>query len=253
MTAEKNTGAEQRPGTVILFVRAPVLGTVKTRLADEIGADAALALHRAFFADSLRTAREVGARVIVSHTTGPAFDESDDADDQMEQRGESFGERVDHAFADARKLVPHGPLLMLGGDTPHLAPSALARAFDALAHAPSVLGPTPSGGFYLIGFAERTTPLAPAFDGPGESARAARLLARAGLGPSILETFFDVDLPTDLVGMILHLELLSASASDWIPNRTAESVRRLGLNVVETSDGGTRSHRLAQGATPARD
>ncbi len=231
-------------GTVIVFARAPELGRVKTRLAAEIGADAALELYRAFLCDSLELVRRAGARALLAHTGATAFPEASAAEVCVAQRGATFGERVDNAFVDARAHAPDGPLLMIGADAPHLAPTALARAIEALGSAPAVLGPTPGGGFYVVGFAGAPTPIASAFGGAGEAARAVRLLRHHAVAPAVLATFFDVDIADDLIGLILHLELLDAARASWVPPRTRAAIARLGFAVASAD--GTRGHVLTR-------
>jgi glycosyltransferase A (GT-A) superfamily protein (DUF2064 family) len=70
----------------------------------------------------------------------------------LEQRGQSFGERLQAAFADARRLG-YRRIVAVGNDTPGLTARHLRRAFAALERAPLVLGPSTDGGVYLIGAA----------------------------------------------------------------------------------------------------
>ena len=62
------------------------------------------------------------------------------------------------------------------------------------------------------------------------------------MSPRVFDSFFDIDVPEDLVGLISYLELLSASASDWIPVRTVETIEALRLRVDQGR--GTRGQRL---------
>ncbi len=223
-------------GTLLVFARAPELGRVKTRLATAVGDAGALRLHQAFLGDSLEAARGAGARVLLAHTGTADFAETQLADTVFPQEGASFGERVDRAFARARALAPSGPLAIVGVDTPHTGPRAWARALVALEDAPAVLGPSPGGGFHLLGFAAEPVPIARAFEGPNEAARVVRLLVAAAKTPALVDFAFDVDLPADLIELVLQLELRSCSETAWCPPRTLSAVRELGLTVVR---GGT--------------
>lgn len=44
-----------------------------------------------------------------------------------------------------------GPVLLIGSDIPTVTTAHIARAFRLLGASPSVLGPTPDGGFWLVG------------------------------------------------------------------------------------------------------
>ena len=66
------------------------------------------------------------------------------------QRGSSFGERFENAFADVSRLG-YDEIVAIGGDIPALDGRRISEAFDALASSEVVLGPSPDGGVYLIG------------------------------------------------------------------------------------------------------
>lgn len=68
----------------------------------------------------------------------------------LSQRGRTFGERLENAFADARALG-FREIVVVGTDSPGLGVRELARAFDALRRHHAVLGPAADGGVYLIG------------------------------------------------------------------------------------------------------
>jgi len=234
------------PATVVVFARAPERGRVKTRLAAAVGEDAALALHRAFLVDTLALVERAGARPLLAHTGAASFPEAQGFDVAFEQRGGDFGERVDHALREARRLAPEGPLAILGVDAPHLEPQRLRGALERLHAAGAVLGPCPGGGFYLLGFGGVPVPVAAAFRGPNEAARALRLLHESGLAPELLDPFFDVDVPEDLIALLFHIELSETAAAGWVPTHTREALRELGISVVANEGGGTRGHALAR-------
>lgn len=45
----------------------------------------------------------------------------------------------------------HGPIIIVGTDIPAIRPSHIAAAFKALGRSDAVLGPTPDGGYWLVG------------------------------------------------------------------------------------------------------
>lgn len=221
-------------GAILVFSRAPERGAVKTRLVQAIGPEAALELHRAFLTDGLRAAREAGAAVLLAHSpTAAAFPEAALADESFEQRGAGFAERLDAALGEARRrLGPHRPLVTVGADTPHLSPDALRHALVLLGRAPAVVGPSPGGGFHLVGFAGAPPPLAGAFAGPNECLRLVRLLRQRGLAPELVPAQFDVDLAADLVELVLLLELWREVGAPWRPAATEAALARLGIAVA---------------------
>ena len=111
------------------------------------------------------------------------------------QRGEGFGERLSNAFADARDLG-YREIVVVPGDVPGLSASHLAAAFTALEAQPTVLGPSPDGGVYLIG-ARR--PVDRLFEGVRwcTGSVLADLRARAGAA-ALLPPLADLDRASDL-------------------------------------------------------
>jgi rSAM/selenodomain-associated transferase 1 len=154
-STEINAGA----GCVLLFVRAPQRGKVKTRLARILGDAAALALYRGFVADLLDTLRQCGQPVIGCCTPASACRAVAawiaPVNGVYPQTGPDLGARMadafGRAFADGFKRV-----LLVGSDLPDLPASVFKAAFTALAHHPAVIGPTLDGGYYLIGFCPQT-------------------------------------------------------------------------------------------------
>ena len=131
-------------------------GSVKTRLARDLGAEAASELYRVFLATVLRRFAALGDQRWLAFT--PAAEEQAFRDlaqghwQLLAQSSGDLGERMqayfDHAFAaGARRAV------LIGSDSPSLPASYVAEAFAQLDHCPVVLGPSTDGGFYLIGAA----------------------------------------------------------------------------------------------------
>ena len=140
---------------LLVFARAPELGRVKTRLAAELGAPLALAIHRYLgcrLADEVRRLRH--HRVIVHYTgnDGAASVEAWLGNDLplRPQVDGNLGERmraaIGAAFADGVTRV-----VVVGTDCPSLDSAGIETAFRALDSADVVLGPATDGGYYLIG------------------------------------------------------------------------------------------------------
>ncbi len=141
---------------VVLMLKAPRLGQVKTRLGSTLGEPAALGVYR------LLVERQVAALPrdweAVVHFT-PA-----DADGEMRawmegrhpalrfvaQGAGDLGQRLAGVVAAEFSQEPEG-LLVIGGDCPYLDRATLASAAEVLSTCDVVLGPTRDGGYYLIG------------------------------------------------------------------------------------------------------
>jgi uncharacterized protein len=188
---------------LLVFVRAPELGRVKTRLAAELGAPLALAVHRYLgcrVADAVRGLQH--HRVIVHYTgnNGAASVRAWLGNDlclrpQVKGNlGERMAAAIGAALADGASRV-----VIIGTDCPSLDSAAIETAFRALSDADVVLGPATDGGYYLIGMSHLYPSL---FENvPWSSSETLRVtLERArelGLSLAILEERRDVDTADD--------------------------------------------------------
>lgn len=141
--------------TLLVFARVPERGLVKTRLALELGQEAALGIY-------LRMAEQVIASVrtsdmyetVICYT--PAHDElamrawlGSDLK-LLPQRGENLGLRMREAIEEVKRGGA-GQVVVIGTDCPAVESQTVVHAFSALETADLVLGPAHDGGYYLIG------------------------------------------------------------------------------------------------------
>jgi rSAM/selenodomain-associated transferase 1 len=194
-----------RPDAILVFVRAPEAGRVKTRLAAEIGDEAALRIYRRLAEHAVAEARALGAEAAVRiHYTPAEGGEmvrgwlGGDAA-YLPQGDGDLGARMRTAF-EAAFAAGHPRVLIVGSDLPELSAEVLRRALRLLDAHPAVVGPAADGGYYLLGLREMVPGV---FDGiawsTGEvlAATLTRLRA-AGCEPALLETLRDVDVAADL-------------------------------------------------------
>ncbi len=183
-------------GLVIIFLKAPVAGRVKTRLGAEIGCGRAAALFRAMTARTIARARSGPWRTrLAIDPPGAAGGFANIWPPTLEQVAQARGDLGDRMTA-AIRAAPAGPVVIIGADAPGLRGRHIREAFTALGRADAVIGPAEDGGFWLIGLARRRA--APGlFAGVRWSTPEARADALASLpaGFSIetLETLTDVD------------------------------------------------------------
>lgn len=138
-----------------LFARAPVLGSVKSRLAAGIGEAAALAAHRTLVADALaRLADGDGWRLELWVAGDPAHPEVAGwcgryGLEVRRQVGDDLGARMRSALAD---MLTRGTKAVLTGcDCPTIDAEYVAAAFAELDRCGLVVGPAEDGGYGLIG------------------------------------------------------------------------------------------------------
>ena len=144
---------------LVLFMKAPRPGTVKTRLTPRVTMDEAAELYRAFILDTLNLARRTtAATLFVAWTPDDGRAElasalgcpGDPDVNWLRQRGSHLGERLSNAFAAFRQ-DRWEKTVVLGGDSPLLPQTFVEEAFKALDRHDVVLGPAEDGGYYLIG------------------------------------------------------------------------------------------------------
>jgi len=141
--------------TVVLFVKPPIPGRVKTRLARDIGDDAACSIYRRLADYTIQQIQASGIPLALF------FDGSDPvslppawlqaSQTCIPQQGQKLGERMVAAFrflfVDTVKQA-----VLIGSDIPGIDAVYLRQAFELLADNSMVLGPVLDGGYCLIGF-----------------------------------------------------------------------------------------------------
>lgn len=147
------------PVTALVVAKAPVPGLAKTRLAVTVGNELAAVIASAALLDTLDAvlAAPVDQRVValtgeLDHArNGGAIREALRGFTVVEQRGDSFAERLVHAHLDTAAAVGPHPILQVGMDTPQLTGELLGRCGEELLGTDVVLGPATDGGWWLLG------------------------------------------------------------------------------------------------------
>ena len=139
--------------TVLVFARQPVIGTVKTRLAADIGRVEALRFYRATLTGLLRRlASDRTWRTMLAVTPDRACRAMARTFrvPVVPQGAGDLGMRMRRAAGS----LP-GPALIVGSDVPDLEASHLRVALAALRRHDFVFGPAADGGYWLAGFRNR--------------------------------------------------------------------------------------------------
>jgi rSAM/selenodomain-associated transferase 1 len=151
---------------LIIFARAPRLGSVKSRLAREIGPVAAHACYLALLRGTIErlAARRCWRTWLALAEQGRGFAPRDlripHGTAILGQGNGDLGARMRRVF-DA---LPPGPAVLVGSDIPGLAAEHVEAAFAALGRYAAVFGPAVDGGYWLVGV-RRLRPLPMLFAG----------------------------------------------------------------------------------------
>jgi rSAM/selenodomain-associated transferase 1 len=134
--------------TVIVFARAPRLGTVKRRLAKGIGDRAALRFHTAALTALLRDLKAAPGFNVVLAVTPDRARVRFPVPTIPQGRGD-LGRRMSRALGRYRKVA------LIGCDIPEAGSADVRMAFRKLGTADAVFGPAADGGYWLIALGPR--------------------------------------------------------------------------------------------------
>ncbi|GAB3224802.1 TIGR04282 family arsenosugar biosynthesis glycosyltransferase [Hymenobacter seoulensis] len=186
-----------------MFARYPELGRVKTRLAADIGAEAALAVYKGLVAHTRAQVAPLDVhKTVWLAEAGPLADCTEPWPDyeQQPQPPGDLGAKMQAAFTHdfARQATA---VVIIGTDCPGLTTAHVAEAFAALQTHDVVLGPALDGGYYLLGMKHLWPELFQQKAWSTDTVLADTLAdaARLGLRPYLLPELQDIDTGADLL------------------------------------------------------
>jgi rSAM/selenodomain-associated transferase 1 len=204
-----------------LFAKPPRAGRVKSRLVPPLTEEEAAGLYTAFLGD---LAEMLGAEGDAwrwwVYSTDPEEQETlwpaaaPRPTGWRRQVGVDLGERMHEALSELLAERAEAAVL-IGSDHPTLSPAFLEEAFDLLANADVVLGPSLDGGYYLVG---TNRPQPSLFEGvawstPSVLQQTLERIRGAGLRAAFLPPWYDVDTAADLHFLRTHLLAVELGAS----------------------------------------
>lgn len=140
---------------LLLFVRKPILGKCKTRLAQSIGEEKALEVYQHLLEHTATVVKNVKAdkQVLYADEIGEndAWDEA--IFEKYKQVGKDLGERMHHAFAQGFERG-YKNIIIMGSDLFTISQDEVNAAFQAFQRAEVVIGPAEDGGYYMLGLNE---------------------------------------------------------------------------------------------------
>lgn len=139
---------------LIIFIKNPELGKVKTRLAATIGDTNALLIFNTLLRNIHLVSLPVRADKLLYYST--FIDSADIWENEMfhkylQVQSPDLGQRMLSAFEEARSLG-YAKALIVGSDIYEVSTEILNQGFVLLETAEIVLGPSLDGGYYAIGF-----------------------------------------------------------------------------------------------------
>jgi hypothetical protein len=140
-----------QPRHLILFVKAPRIGSIKTRLAHDIGRYEAWRFYRETTVLMVsRLTRESQWRPILAVTPDQFADRAGFWPRHIRRIAQGPGD-IGIRMARAFETLPPGPAALIGADIPTLTRASIEEAFRLLRRSDFVFGPSTDGGFWLVG------------------------------------------------------------------------------------------------------
>lgn len=188
---------------LIIFVKNPEVGRVKTRIAKAMGDEAALAIYLKLIAHTHEVVEQLECDKAVYYS---AFVDTEDNWNNKKyqkhlQKGEDLGKKminaIDEGFAAGYEYV-----CLIGSDIYELTGEVIKSAFAKLQTCDVVVGPAKDGGYYLIGM-KKPHPGIFALDQwstPNVFSETIKRIEQARLSYSQTRLLNDIDTPEDIKG-----------------------------------------------------
>lgn len=139
---------------LLIFIKNPELGKVKTRLAATIGNEKALEIFQKLLVNIHDKSLKVMADKFLFYSSFVDQNdiwENDIYNKYLQNQSPDLGQRMLSAFEQARDLG-YSKALIVGSDIYEVNTEILNKGFESLENAETVLGPSHDGGYYAIGF-----------------------------------------------------------------------------------------------------
>lgn len=196
----------EQPAALLLFLKYPEVGKVKSRLAQGIGTDSALSVYEESLRLVLGNVRQVESRAVPIIFCDP-LNRCDDMARLWSpgwpvrpQVGADLGERMEEASRWVFDAGGFGSVLFLGGDSPTLPVAYISEAIEAARRGPLCVGPSRDGGYWCIGHNRHEPRLFRGISWGSDRVFRETLAAAAGSGlsPILLPEWYDIDTLKDL-------------------------------------------------------
>ncbi len=185
---------------LIIFLRFPEWGKVKTRLAETLGHDKALMIYQELSDITLLLAAKLRITTYLFYEGGlPDDKERNPSFNYLAQVEGALGEKIIHALNDV--FQRHQKIIIIGSDCPGISPSDIIQSVELLDHHDIVIGPSTDGGYYLLGCKEIIPAIFKSIDWSTSSVLRQTItgLEKQGKTFSLLRTLADIDTEEDWV------------------------------------------------------
>lgn len=218
---------------LVIFVKYPEEGKVKSRLVPGLGDCRAADLYRCFIEDLLERVSSGYDGFLI------AFDPPDKEEDcaalfgkdfsYMPQAGADLGERMYNTFVSCFAKGFRSAVI-IGSDSPDISRRIIEEAFQSLQSHDAVIGPAYDGGYYLIGFSGDSLSVRffenMAWSTDSVYAETVRRFDKAGVSFYVLPGWRDIDTADDVRALLKDCE-----NSDFSGSRTIKFLKENGFTA----------------------
>ena len=193
--------------SLLIFAKAPIVGSSKTRLIPLLGEEKAAQAHERLTMRTLQSMAVIANAaegVSISLWGGSSHPRlaslAADFDYRFTlQQGTDLGGRMLHALSTELDDGGAEQAILIGTDCPLIAPQYIGDAQAALRYCDVVLGPAEDGGYVLVGCKRHLPELFQGIEWGSSEVLEQTVAAgeRAGLTITLLDTLWDVDRPED--------------------------------------------------------
>ncbi|HEV8083095.1 MAG TPA: TIGR04282 family arsenosugar biosynthesis glycosyltransferase [Chitinophagaceae bacterium] len=137
---------------LIIFVRNPVLGKVKSRLAATLGNEKALTIYKALLAHTRNISFDLPVDKFIFYEDFVNQDDlwQNNIYNKFLQEGDDLGCRMKNAFQSLFEKK-YEKIIIIGSDCYELSTGIIIEAYNLLSENDVVAGPASDGGYYLLG------------------------------------------------------------------------------------------------------
>ena len=140
---------------LIVFVKNIKLGKVKSRLAKDIGKEAAFNIYKELVKITENATKNLALDRLI-YFSDTIIENKWKGDQKSIQVGTDLGERMKNAF---KKGFEDGyeKIILIGSDLPNISEELILNGFSKLSNNDVVFGPAEDGGYYLVGMSKMNT------------------------------------------------------------------------------------------------
>lgn len=183
---------------LIIFIKNPVKGKVKTRLAKTEGEDFALKTYLALQQKTKEVALKTNTQAFLFYSN--AINTNDEWDNlrfkKLLQQGNTLGDKMKSAFEEVLRISEKA--IIIGSDCYDISEEIIETAFSKLEQYDVVFGPANDGGYYLLGMSKLHKELFEEIEWSTETVLKKSIKNLKGKTYFLLQKFVDIDTIDDL-------------------------------------------------------